>query len=256
MRSDVWGGCCVSSSPSPLPLLRLSLGLSPLRLPRRPCPLAPQGWACCERAGVWPLCGPPPGVSRVIRATMARDCSSGVPLPPNGGGAPLPSSISTASPAPLPSASSCVKGGGPQQVLGFPPISWFRARMNGVRGCLGGGPPSPSGWGPSAFSSPPPCTPFAWGARCSGGPFWVLVVRELGSPCLCMLCASYARCSGDGDAPTPSSSLWLWGSPPSSSGMPCAESAHCLAGGSPPSTGLGPSATYDRGPSPGPPAAC
>ena len=98
------GGCLVSPSPSPLPLLRRPPGLSLLLLPRHPLPLAPRGWACCDGSdGVWPLCGPPPGVSRINQATMARFCSSGIPLPPSEGGAPLPYPVFGCPPAPLPS---------------------------------------------------------------------------------------------------------------------------------------------------------
>ena len=57
--------------------------------PLPPRPLAPRiFWACCGVAGVWPLCGPPPGGKLLIQSTMAWACSSGVPLPPNGVGVP------------------------------------------------------------------------------------------------------------------------------------------------------------------------
>ena len=105
------------------------------------------------------------------------------------------------------------RGGVLNRSWGFPSISWFSPRTNGVLGCSwGGGPPSPSGWGPAPFPSPPPCTPCAWGACCLGVPLLVMLVRGMGSPCLCMPCARCERCSGD--APSPSSSLWLWGIPP------------------------------------------
>ena len=115
------GGRCVSSSPSPQPLHPLTPGLSPLRHPRRltlPVPQDPKKWASCDgRAGVWPLCGPPPGVSRTNRATMAQACSSGVPLPPNGGGDPPPSPVPSCTHAPLPSPPLCPALGG----FHFPP---------------------------------------------------------------------------------------------------------------------------------------
>ena len=41
-----------------------------------------------EDPGFGHYVGRPPGVSRINRAKMARACSLGVPLPPNGGGAP------------------------------------------------------------------------------------------------------------------------------------------------------------------------
>ena len=61
--------------PSPLPTLWY---LPPRTLAHRACR------AHCGIAGVFPLCGPPPGVQFMIRAMMSPACSLGVPLPPNG----------------------------------------------------------------------------------------------------------------------------------------------------------------------------
>ena len=55
-----------------------------------------------------------------------------------------------------------------------------------------------------------------------------------------------------GDAPSSSSALWIPGSPPSRSGMPCARSARCLVGASPPSSGLVPIVDGTHNPSPPP----
>ena len=166
----------VLPSPSPLPLLCLSPSPPPPLLPLPPRPLAPQiFWACCGISGVWPLCGPPLGVWRIIRVTMSRAFSSGVPLPPNGEGAPTPTPVSPFPSSPPPSPSLCLAlGRGLRGSWGFPPISWFSPRMKGVRACSGGGPPSPSGWVPDPLSPPRLCTPCAGGARCSGAPLGAL----------------------------------------------------------------------------------
>ena len=72
---------------------------TPSLLPLSPClshlcstpPLPPRFCrSCCWFAGVWPLVGPPPGGKLTMRSTMDRACSSGFPLPPNGGGATSP----------------------------------------------------------------------------------------------------------------------------------------------------------------------
>ena len=160
------GGCRVMPSPYPPPFPFLSPSpLPPLWL-RLPCPLSPQiGWACCVGAGVWPLCGPPPGWKLIIRAKMSRACSSGVPLPPSGVGAP-PCSPGALLPAPLippPPASSYVGGGGFSGLEGCPPSPVSGCARppgpclpGGSRGCLiGGSPPCPrcapmtraAGWG-------------------------------------------------------------------------------------------------------------
>ena len=125
------------------------------------CPLPPRPLdaqvcrACCDVSGVWPLCGPPPGRNLIIQATMARACSSGVPLPPNGVGAPsLTLGTSWASPlTPLPPPLlRLVVGGGLIRSWGLPPISCIIPCTKGVRACSGGVCPSPLGWG----RSPPP----------------------------------------------------------------------------------------------------
>ena len=104
-------------------------------------------------------------------------CSSGVPLPPNGEGAPPPTPVSPYpySPSPPSPPLFLVLGGVLRRSRGFPPISWFSPRTKGVRACLGGDPPSPSGWGPAPFSSSPLCTPCAGDAHFSGGPLGTLV---------------------------------------------------------------------------------
>ena len=128
-------------SPTPLPL-----PLPPL-LSLMPRPLDPWiFWACCVGAGVWPLGGLPPGRKFPIRAKIDLACSSGAPLPPNGGGAPSPT-LSACQSAPLSFSSHSLRlvvGGGLRWSWGLPPISCIRPRTKGVRACSWSVPPSPS----------------------------------------------------------------------------------------------------------------
>ena len=142
---------CWLHAPSPLPPLS-RLPLSPFPLPPlRPCPprpLAPRMFrACCRFSGVWPLCGPPPGVRFMIWATMAKACSSGVFLTPNGGGAPTSSPVCPLISTPISSPSlHLALGEGILRSWGLPPISCIKPRTKSVRTCSGGAPPSPLGW--------------------------------------------------------------------------------------------------------------
>ena len=171
--ADMWGVglFCRLRSPSPLPLTLLSPPHHPPRRARPPRPLAP--WifrACCESSGVWTLCGPPPGVRFMIRATMARACSSGVPLPPNGGGAPTSTPVSPRRLPPTPSPSlRLALGGGASQVLGLTPHLLYQAAHKGRAHLLRGWPPLSFGLESASPPSPPrPCMPCAGSARCSG----------------------------------------------------------------------------------------
>ena len=142
---------------------------------------------------------------------MSQARSLGVPLPPNEGGAPPPYPVPPWPSSHLPSPPlRPALGGVLRRSWGFPPISWFRPRTKGVRTCSGGGPPSPSGWGPAPFSPLPPCTPCAWGARCSGGPLWLFV--RVCPPPVCTFCALGVHAYRGMPPPLPP--------PPSSGGSP------------------------------------
>ena len=116
-------------------LLPPPLSLSPLLLtPRveRVCRL----WG----AGDWPLGRLRPGGELNISAIMARACSSGVPLHPNGGGAhsPCPRPVRC---YPLsPSNPLRLAVGGLCRYWGPPPISCTRPHTKGVRFCSRGTP--------------------------------------------------------------------------------------------------------------------
>ena len=170
----------------------------------------------------------------------------GVPLPPNGGGAPPPSPVLPCPSSPLPSHTLClVLGGSLRRSWGFPPISWFRPHMKGMRAYSGGGSPSPLGWGPAPLSPPPPSLhAVRWGCMLLRGSPLVVGLVLPARPC--MLCAGSARCTGD--APSSSSSSWLREIPSSRSGMPCAGSARFLTGVLPLSR-LSPRAVGARSPS-------
>ena len=147
--APLWGrgGCRRLRYPSPLHLPLLSPYPFPPLLSLPPRPLAPRVCrACCGFSGVWPLCGSPPCIKFMIRATMARACSSGVPLPPNGGGDPTPTMVPPWISPPTPSTSlRLALGGGLLRSWGCPPISCIRPRTKGMRACSGGGPPYPLG---------------------------------------------------------------------------------------------------------------
>ena len=164
---------------------------------------------------------------------MARACSSGAPVPPNGEVTPTPNLVSPcpSSPLlspPLPSTLSYSGVGASQVLVVFPPFPGSVRAQRAFAPAWGVPPPSPAGLGPASLSIPPPCMLCAGGAGCSGGllgalfGFWV-------SPRPCMPCARCTRYSGG----APSSASCLQEFPYSRSGMPCARSAHCLTGGPP-----------------------
>ena len=176
---------------------------------------------------------------------MAQACSSGVPLPPTGEGAPTPTPVSPCH-SPTPPSPPCflALGGGLCNSWGVPPISWISLLMKGVRACSGGAPPL-YGWLGSCpnLSSPSLHSVHWWRTLIGGSPRGVGWI--LGAPRSCMTCARSTRCSGS----APSSASFLQGIPSSRLGMPCAGSAHCLTGGSSPSSGINPRAVGARGPS-------
>ena len=114
--------------PKPRPALPLHLPPHPLL----PLSMAPQVcWACFIYlgAGVWPLCGPPPGGKFIKLVTMDLACSSGAPLPPAEGGAlspPLPPICHSLS---LPSCRPCTVV--TRCWLAFPPFPILLASRGG-----------------------------------------------------------------------------------------------------------------------------
>ena len=189
--------------------LRLLIPASPFALPPLPPPLLPPlhplpprtlcPRGCqdgCGFAGVWPLCGPPPGGKLIVQATMARDCSSGSPLPPKGVGAPSPTLVppwaSPLIPSPL---LHLAVGGGAAQVLGFDPHLLYQAAHKGRARLLRGPPPPLWAWG----CSPPPhpvtaCR--AMGAHADRGvppPWWPGLSPPSPSPACCALGAHAAQ---------------------------------------------------------------
>ena len=147
-QCDIMRGGGLSSASFPcFPHPPLSPRPRPPLFPLMPHPLA--SWifrSSCWLARVWPLCGSPLGRKLMIRATMDQACSSGAPLPPNGGGAPSPTlGPPWASPRISSPSIRLEVGGGLLSSWGSSRISCIRLRTKGVHACSGGGPLSPSG---------------------------------------------------------------------------------------------------------------
>ena len=223
---------CLFSSTSPLPCLCLYPSPIPPLRTLRPQSLAPWiCWACCVWvAGVGPLCRPPPGVKFMIQATIAWACSSGVPLPPNGGGAPTPTPVSPclSPPTPSPSPWCVLGGGGAAQVLGDAPHLLYSAAHEGRARLLGGWPPPSFELGYCPTSLPPSLYTLRWGLTLLGGsPLVVYII--LGAPPY-LHAVRWERTLLRG-VPRPR--------PPVSGGSPCWENTDRIQKWAPPSTWMG-----------------
>ena len=134
------GGGFMASPPCVTPLPSVSISTAAPSPPAFPAPYpAPSVicWASCGVAKVWPLCVPPPSGKLTIRSMMALACSSVVPLPPNGIGAPSPTLVPLWAFPLTPSLSLhlAVGGGGLLRSWGLPSISCIRPLTKVVCAC-------------------------------------------------------------------------------------------------------------------------